>query len=103
MAIAFERPLCTARSGRSSALQEPDSCLIVINSTLAVERRGGRSGGGALMLVRPVGRKQRPWNKGLLIGHKKPLEPKHVWSIRVRLEIARSRRDLVIFNLAVDS
>jgi hypothetical protein len=31
------------------------------------------------------------------------LEPKHVWSIRVRLEIARSRRDLVIFNLAIDS
>jgi hypothetical protein len=34
---------------------------------------------------------------------KKPLEPKHVWSIRVRLEIARSWRDLVIFNLAIDS
>ena len=29
--------------------------------------------------------------------------PKHVWSIRVRLEIARSRRDLAIFNLAIDS
>jgi integrase len=28
---------------------------------------------------------------------------KHVWSIRVRLEIARSRRDLTIFNLAIDS
>jgi hypothetical protein len=39
----------------------------------------------------------------LLIGQKKPLEPKHVWSIRVRLEIARSWRDLVIFNLAIDS
>jgi integrase len=39
----------------------------------------------------------------LLVGQKKPLEPKHVWSIRVRLEIARSRRDLVIFNLAIDS
>ena len=26
-----------------------------------------------------------PWNKGLLIGQKKPLEPKHVWSIRVRV------------------
>ena len=55
------------------------------------------------MLVRPVGRDQRPWNKGLLIGQKKPLEPKHVWSIRVRLELARSWRDLVIFNLAIDS
>jgi hypothetical protein len=56
-----------------------------------------------LILVRPIGRDQRPWNKGLLIGQKKPLEPKHVWSIRVRLEIARSWRDLVIFNLAINS
>ena len=55
------------------------------------------------MLVRPVGRDQRPWNRGLLIGQKKPIEPKHVWCIRVRLEIARSWRDLVIFNLAIDS
>jgi integrase len=55
------------------------------------------------MPVRPINRYKRPWNKGLLIGQKKPLEPKHVWSIRVRLEIARSRRDLAIFNLAIDS
>ena len=55
------------------------------------------------MPVRPMNRGHRPWNKGLLIGQKKPLEPKHVWSIRVRLEIARSRRDLAIFNLAIDS
>lgn len=41
--------------------------------------------------------------KGLLVGQKKPLEPKHVWSIRVRLEIARSKRNLAIFNLAIDS
>jgi hypothetical protein len=54
------------------------------------------------MSVRPTDRSQRPWNKGLLIGQKKPPEPKHVWSIRVRLEIARSRRDLAIFNLAID-
>jgi site-specific recombinase XerC len=39
----------------------------------------------------------------LLVGQKKPLEPKHVWSIRVRLEIARSRGDLAIFNLAIGS
>jgi integrase len=55
------------------------------------------------MSVHPTGRSQRPWNKGLLIGQKKPLEPKHVWSIRVRLEIAGSRCDLAIFNLAIDS
>src|SRR6266550_4061020 len=46
---------------------------------------------------------RQPWNKGLLVGQKKPLEPKHVWSIRVRLEIAGSKRDLAIFNLAIDS
>ena len=55
------------------------------------------------MPARLVDRCQRPWNKGLLVGQKKPLEPKHVWSIRVRPEIARSVRDLAIFNLAIDS
>jgi hypothetical protein len=39
------------------------------------------------MPVRPIDRPRRPWNKGLLIGQKKPLEPKHVWSIRVRLDV----------------
>jgi integrase len=55
------------------------------------------------MRVRPLNRGYEPWNKGLLVGQKKPLEPKHVWSIRVRLEIALSKRDLAIFNLAIDS
>jgi hypothetical protein len=41
------------------------------NSTLAIERRGGRGGGGTTMLVRPAGRDQRPWNKGLLTGSEK--------------------------------
>lgn len=54
------------------------------------------------MSANPASRKQRPWNKGLLIGQKKPLVPKHVWSIRVRLDIAGSRRDLAIFDLAID-
>ena len=56
------------------------------------------------MLVRFVGRGHpRPWNKGLLVGQKKPLQPKHVWAIRVRLEIARMCRDLALSNLAIDS
>jgi integrase len=77
--------------------------VVGINDTLAIERRGGRDGGAPPMSARPINRGRQPWNKGLLIGQKKPLEPKHVWSIRVRLEIARLRRDLVIFNLAIDS
>jgi integrase len=56
------------------------------------------------MLARPLGKDPaRPWNKGLLIGQKKPLQPRQVWSIRVRLEIARLWRDLALFNLAIDS
>jgi hypothetical protein len=51
------------------------------------------------MLTRPVRKDhQQPWNKGLLVGQKKPLQPKHVWSIRIRLEIARKWRDLALFN-----
>ncbi|MFC2954185.1 tyrosine-type recombinase/integrase [Marinicaulis aureus] len=44
-----------------------------------------------------------PWNKGKLVGQKAPLKPPEVWAIRVRLELANRRRDLALFNLAVDS
>ena len=47
--------------------------------------------------------RKRAWNKGRLVGQKRPLLPKHVWAIRVRLELAGSLRDLALFNLAVDS
>jgi integrase len=44
-----------------------------------------------------------PWNKGKLLGQKPPLQPKHVWAIRTRLHLAKRRRDLALFNLAIDS
>ena len=44
-----------------------------------------------------------PWNKGRLIGQKRPLRPKEVWAIRVRLQLEERRRDLALFNLALDS
>jgi integrase len=47
--------------------------------------------------------RRRPWNKGKLIGPKPPLQPKHVWAIRTRLQIAGRTRDLALFNLAIDS
>ena len=43
------------------------------------------------------------WNHGRIIGQKRPLLPKHVWAIRVRLELAGAVRDLALFNLAIDS
>jgi site-specific recombinase XerC len=50
-----------------------------------------------------VGFTRNPWNKGQLIGQKRPLKPKEVWAIRVRLQLERRRRDLALFNLAIDS
>ena len=55
------------------------------------------------VIATPTPHKRVPWNKGKLTGAKPPLRPKHVWSIRVRLEIALSKRDLALFNLAIDS
>jgi hypothetical protein len=44
-----------------------------------------------------------PWNKGKLTGAKPPLRPKHVWSIRTKLQIEGRARDLAMFNLAIGS
>ena len=52
----------------------------------------------------PAIRALRPaWNKGRIVGQKRPLKPKHVWAIRVRLELAENHRDLALFNMAIDS
>ena len=62
--------------------------------------------GGPIMETRnlPAIRALRPaWNKGRIVGQKRPLKPKHVWAIRVRLELAENHRDLALFNLAIDS
>ena len=44
-----------------------------------------------------------PWNKSKLVGQKPPLKLKEVWAIRIRLQLAGRRRDLALFNLAIDS
>lgn len=43
------------------------------------------------------------WNAGKIIGPKPPLEPKHVWAIRTKLQLDQKVRDLALFNLAIDS
>jgi hypothetical protein len=51
----------------------------------------------------PTPLKRVPWNKGKVTGAKPPLRPKHVWSIRTKLQIEGRARDLAMFNLAIDS
>jgi hypothetical protein len=51
----------------------------------------------------PAPLKRVPWNRGKVTGAKPPLRPKHVWSIRTKLQIEGRARDLAMFNLAIDS
>ena len=46
-------------------------------------------------------RRREPWNKGRLIGQKRPLKPKDVWTIRVRLQLEGRKRDLAMFNRSI--
>ena len=46
---------------------------------------------------------REPWNKGKLVGQKAPFKLKEIWAIRVRLQLANRRRELALFNLAIDS
>jgi hypothetical protein len=47
--------------------------------------------------------KRVPWNKGKIVGAQPPLRPKHVWSIRTKLQVEGRIRDLALFNIAIDS
>lgn len=47
--------------------------------------------------------RREPWNKGKLAGQKAPFKLKEIWAIRVRLQLAERKRDLALFNLAIDS
>src|SRR5438477_2644626 len=62
----------------------------------------GRCCGGRGRLMEAI-MQRAPWNKGRLTGQKRPLKPKDVWAIRVRLQLKNRERDLALFNLAIDS
>ncbi len=46
---------------------------------------------------------KKPWNAGRIIGPKSPLKPKHIWAIRQQLKVSGRRRDLAMFNCAIDA
>src|SRR6478752_2423235 len=45
----------------------------------------------------------KPWNAGRIVGPKAPLKPKHIWAIRQQLKASGRRRDLAMFNGAIDA
>ena len=55
----------------------------------------------ALLTAEPT--RRQPWNKGKLVGAKPPLRPSHVWFVKTKLQIEGRKRDLALFNLAIDS
>src|SRR4026207_2049040 len=69
----------------------------------------GRDGPGSrrrtvhTMIPTLVGFAKTPWNKGRLIGQKRPLKPKDVWAIRVRLQLEGRKSGLALFNPSVES
>ncbi|MFQ5334930.1 MAG: tyrosine-type recombinase/integrase [Flavobacteriales bacterium] len=54
-------------------------------------------------LLTHIPNKHIPWNKGKLVGQKRPLKLQEIWTIRIRLQMANRIRDLALFNLAIDS
>ena len=44
-----------------------------------------------------------PWNKGKILGQKAPLKLKDIWAIRIRLQLGHRTRELVLFDLGLDS
>lgn len=94
--LAPRTPLQTGLSNYATFL--PVSALLMPES-------GGRIGGQNMPRVQlpAVTPKHRAWNKGRIVGQKRPLMPKKVWTIRARLELAHNLRDLALFCVAIDS
>ncbi len=51
----------------------------------------------------PITQTRIPWNKGKIVGQKPALKLKELWEIRIRLQMANKIRELVLFNMAIDS
>ncbi len=45
--------------------------------------------------------KSGPWNKGKLVGQKPPLKLKEIWAIRIRPQLAKRPRDLLIVQFGI--
>jgi hypothetical protein len=46
---------------------------------------------------------RKPWNKGKIVGQKAPFRLEDLWALRVRLHMEGKVRELVLFNLGIDT
>ena len=78
-------------------------CYALVVSAVLMSGFGGRIGGHIMPRVQlpAVNPKRKAWNKGRIIGQKRPLLPKQVWAIRARLELAGYLRDLALCNFCL--
>ena len=86
-----------------SATQTPDDTIELVGSSevrVGLREEGNTVSTNYLSAIQPKHPAKNRWRN---IGQKRPLLPKHVWSIRVSLEMADNRRDLALFNMSVDS
>ena len=54
-------------------------------------------------IFQPKLNNRKAWNAGIVVGKKKPLELKEIWTIQSHLERKNAVRELAMFNLALDS
>jgi integrase len=106
---AMEHPANNPKGNSKVGFLQPEPPSVIMVSRVHRGPALGRTGlvsEETIMLTgnQPLPRLARtPWNKGRLIGQKRPLKPKDVWAIRVRLQLEQRKRDLALFNLAIDS
>lgn len=100
---------CSSVTGSERLWARRDSAGLLGYPPSASFRKAGGGGGseGTAMstelITTPLPPPRAAWNKGRIVGQKRPLQPKHVWSIRIRLEMSGDLRDLALFNMAIDS
>src|SRR5258706_16010034 len=86
---------CSPETGRRLATRSACvEAMLVILTSKENDHAGQRNRGRT---------KARRLEQGQTDRAKPPLRPKHVWSIRTKLQIADRKRDLAMFNLAIDS
>ena len=66
-------------------------------------QRMAEAGKPAFQLIEEERKRAAPWNKGKLLGQRRPLKLKEIWGIRIRLQMEHRIRVLALFNLAIYS